>query len=142
MSLSDRPVEPQRHWIAPQAAAEEVADSVVATWQDIRAALSPVIGERGVTALYDRSLRLSTISTPWLARVRSASQTEMDLDALHAVLLEQSIAEAAHVGSALFLSCQGLLSGLLGAALADRLLGPVWSSHSDDVEPSAGGATQ
>lgn len=141
MSLSDRVVEPKGHWIAPQSTAEDVAHSVVATWQDIHAALSPIIGERGVTALYDRSLGLSTLSTPWLTRVRSTSRTEMDLAALHAVLLEHGVAEAAHVGTALFLSCQGLLSGLLGAALADRLLGPVWKRHCAAAAPPAGKAS-
>lgn len=141
MKLSDRPLKPGRHWVAPQATATEVADSVVTTWQEIQSVLSPVIGVRGVTVLYERSLRLAAASVPWLAGVPRCSQTEMDLAALRAALLERGIADAAQVGNALFLACQGLLAGLLGATLADRLLGAVWTGSSDSPPGSSAQAS-
>ena len=138
MTFSDRAPRPGKHWVAPQAtAAEVVADSVVNTWQDIQSALSPIIGVRGVTALYERSLLLAAASMPWLASVPRGSPTEMDLAALRAGLLERGLPEAAQVGNAVFLACQGLLAGLLGANLADRLLAPVWTGSAGSASGSS-----
>ena len=62
-------------WPAPLAgrltsdeAAPEVADTVVAIWLEIDQALHPIIGHRGVAALYDRSLNLTAGRLPLAGR--------------------------------------------------------------------------
>ena len=55
-----------RWWPAPLADlvsdgadAEQLADAIVAMWLEIDQALHPIIGHRGVAALYNRSLHLT-----------------------------------------------------------------------------------
>ena len=66
--------QPSRRWPAPLADrvtdgadAEQVADAIVAIWLEIDQALNPIIGHRGVAALYNRSLNLTAAAHPWLA---------------------------------------------------------------------------
>ena len=106
------------------AGAGQVADLVEAAWQQITAALAPVIGQRGVGALYRRSLHLASASHPWLAAAQAGS--EMDLAALRAQLVQRNATEAAAAGAALLLSFHGLVGSLIGPALSGQLLGGVW----------------
>ena len=109
------------------ASAGQVAEVVDSAWQQIAAALAPVIGLRGVSALYKRSLHLATASHPWLAAAQGGgSLAEMDLAALRAELVRRNGAEAAAAGAALLLSFHGLVGSLIGPALSGQLLGGVW----------------
>jgi hypothetical protein len=121
--------------VAADASAEQIAEAVTAIWLEIDLALHPIIGHRGVAALYDRSLSLTTATYPWLAIGEPGSQPTVDPSALKAVLAQQSAAEAAASGSALFRSFRELLASLIGTALTDRLLRSVWA---DPGEHSAG----
>lgn len=108
------------------AGAGQVADLVDAAWRQITAALAPVIGQRGVAALYRRSLHLASASHPWLAAAQAGNGAEMDLAALRAQLVQRNAAEAAAAGAALLLSFHGLVGSLIGPALSGQLLGGVW----------------
>lgn len=109
------------------ASAGQVADLVDSAWEQIAAALAPVIGQRGVAALYKRSLHLATASHAWLTAAQGGgSLAEMDLAALRAQLVQHSGAEAAAAGAALLLSFHGLVGSLIGPALSGQLLGEVW----------------
>ena len=48
------------------AGAGQIADTVVAVWRRVDAALLPIVGQRGVAALYKRSLHLANAAHPWL----------------------------------------------------------------------------
>ncbi|MDB5856989.1 MAG: hypothetical protein JWQ76_678 [Ramlibacter sp.] len=109
------------------ASAGQVADMVDSAWRQIVAALAPVIGQRGVAALYKRSLHLATAPHPWLAAAQDVgSLAEMNLAALRAELVRRSGTEAAAAGAALLLSFHGLVGSLIGPALSGQLLGGVW----------------
>ena len=107
--------------------AAEVSRAVVGTWTAINAELGPVIGPRGVAALYHYSLQRVTPAHPWLAGALTEERTQMDLAALKRVLAAQSQAEAARAGRAGLQTFHELLAALVGAALAERLLRPVWT---------------
>jgi diguanylate cyclase (GGDEF)-like protein len=96
---------------------------MVRTLQEISARVTPVIGRRGVAALYARSLCLSAAAHPWLARAHDSSLAELDLAALRSVLAHQSRAEAAVAASCLVQTFGSLLTGLIGYSLTTRLLG-------------------
>jgi len=116
--------------ITNDADAAQIAGATVAAWQEIDAALRPIIGPRGVCALYKRSLYLTASSHPWLAGLHEGAQSAMDLAALKAVLARQDSADARAGGAALLQTLHELLAGLIGPSLADRLLQPVWSHES------------
>ncbi len=114
------------------ASAGQVADTVGAIWLEIDEALHPIIGRRGMAALYNRSLSLAVADHPWLAAGYQGALSAIDTAALKSALAGQTAAEATAGGSALFQSFHGLLASLVGSSLTDRLLHPVWE-HSSGV---------
>ena len=116
--------------VSDAADAEEVADAIVAIWLEIEQALHPIIGHRGVAALYIRSLHLTAVAYPWLAIDQPAVPAAIDPSGLRSALVQQTAAEAAAAGSALFLTFHELLASLVGAPLTDRLLRSVWTRPS------------
>ncbi len=110
--------------------AGHVAETMVSAWQGIDAALSPIIGQRGLALLYKRSLHITGRAHLWLAGLHEGSQASMDLAALEAVFAQRSSAEATAAGGVLLQTFHELLSSLIGAALTERLLRPVWDTFS------------
>jgi hypothetical protein len=106
--------------------AEQLADAIVAVWLDIDRALHPIIGRRGVAALYHRSLKLTAAAHPWLAVGHADAQAAVEPSALRAALVQQAPADAAAAGGALFETFHGLLASLVGKSLTTRLLHAVW----------------
>ena len=115
--------------------AEQVADAVVAVWREIDQALHPIIGHRGVAALYSRSLSLTAAAYPWLAIDQPAAPVAVDPSVLRAALVQQAATEAAAGGSALFHRFHALLASLVGPSLTERLLRSVWT-HPSDTSPT------
>jgi hypothetical protein len=108
----------------------QVADTILTVWQEIDRALGPIVGDRGVAAMYNRSLKLTAVAHPWLASASPDMLAAVDLPALKAALLQQTAAQAAAGGSALFETFRELLASLVGAALTERLLRSVWTPSS------------
>jgi hypothetical protein len=133
---------PAMAWLAGRVAttadARQIADAIGAAWRELDQALSPVLGRRGVAALYKRSLHLNTNSYPWLAQVHGGAHAHLAIDGepLQAVLAERSEAEAAEAGTALIHTFTELLMSLIGASLGERLLGPVWNLPSTGGTPA------
>jgi hypothetical protein len=114
--------------VASDADAPQLAEAVGALWLEINAALHPIIGQRGVAALYHRSLALTAPARPCLAPLLAPTlPASLDPAALQAVLARLDAAEAAATGCALFDTFRALLASLVGAALTDRLLHAVWA---------------
>jgi len=113
--------------VPADANAEQLAHAIVAVWRDIDLALNPIIGHRGVAALYNRSLRLAAAAHPWLTNGHADALAAIDVTALRADLLQQPAAEAAAAGTALFHSFEQLLGSLVGPALTAQLLQSVWT---------------
>jgi hypothetical protein len=132
--------EPLGQRLPADADAGQVADAVASIWRDIDQALHPIVGHRGVLALYNRSLALASVHHPWLAAGHLGALAAIDASALRAALVQQPPAEAAAGGSALLQRFRELLSSLIGASLTDRLLRPVWAptpgaSPLEDASP-------
>src|SRR5687768_5876591 len=100
-----------------------VADSALSTWRGIEAALSPIIGQRGVAALLGRSLQLTSATHPWLPQADTVA-------AVHAALLQQTAPDARAAQAALLQTFRDVLSRLIGASLSDRLLQPALEHSS------------
>ena len=104
-----------------------IAEAFAVAWCEIDAILAPVLGKRGVAALYQRSLYLTGRVHPWLVLDHQSFQTDMDAVALQVLLAQQDSAVASSGGAAHLQSFRGMLAGLIGQALTERLLRPVWT---------------
>lgn len=103
-----------------------IAAAVVSTWQAIDAALAPVIGAKGVVALYRRSLYLVRNSHPWLAAAQG--EPVMDLALLAEALAPQESFTAAAAAGDQFASLYDLLRSLIGPSLTGQLLRSAWDN--------------
>jgi len=131
-----------RRWPAPlagrlaaEAGPEQVAALVATLWLQIDQALHPIIGHRGVAALYHRGVTLTAAAHPWLLVGHPGLLPVIDPAALRNTLVQRSAEEATAGGSALFQTFHALLTSLVGPSLTDRLLHPVWA-HSSAVSPA------
>ena len=107
------------------------ADAVVSSWEDIQQAIAPVIGARGVAALYERSLHLTRTQHPWMVAVSEPTKLEMNLAALKTLLLQQDGATAAAGGTAHMQKFYEVLSTLIGPSLSDGLLRFIWEKSTN-----------
>lgn len=112
------------------------ASATAATWRLLGAQLAPVIGSRGLEVLFDRALRMTSTTFPWLA-VGGGSGAGL-LPGVVELLACQRPAEAAEASYTLILTFTELLMTLIGESLTTRLLAPVWASPSlSSVQESA-----
>lgn len=111
--------------------AVQIADAMVAIWREISTALCPIIGQRGVAALYKRSVRLASRDHLWLNHVSEGTPATLDITTLKSVLAEQSAVAAAAGGDAVLNTFYELLAVLIGDSLTQRLLCSVWGNSSD-----------
>jgi len=125
--------EPLASRLRADADTDQVVDAIMAIWRESEIALSPIIGHRGVAALFHRSLNLVSAMHPWLAAGHGGALDAADPSALKAALLQQPAAAAAAGGAALFQSFHDLLATLVGAPLTNRLLHSVWAPSKGDT---------
>ncbi len=112
--------------------ARQIADASVAIWRAIDGALSPVVGQRGSAALYQRSLHLTRADYPWLAAAYESAADPGDFAALHSALAQQTAGQAAAAHDGMVQNFIDLLADLIGESLTQRLLQPARG-------PSSGG---
>ncbi len=111
------------------ASSAQIAALVGRVCREIDLALVPIVGQRGVAAMFARSLQLSAKSQPWLmldASGASVVPVAFDPAVLCALIAQQAPPEAA-AGACLLLQtfCE-LLAKLVGRALTERLLRTPW----------------
>lgn len=122
---------------APEGAGPaQIADGIVLIWLDIDRALHPVIGMRGVVALFDRSLHVTSTHFPWIADNHQRGLPELECSALKAALRGRTPVEASAAGLALFIVFHDLLASLVGPSLTVELLRSVW------IQPSGAAPAQ
>ncbi len=114
--------------VAAGASPEEVAALVATTLRGIDQALAPIVGQRGMAALYKRSLHLSRPMHAWLPVAAEGADAGADLAALAAALATRTSADAAAASTELLASFRALLTTLIGESLTERLLRPVWAT--------------
>ena len=147
MTATSPPGRLARAYAAQAAALQDpraVADLQRATWQAVDAALRDVIGPLGVAALLARGLVLAQRRHASLAaalpRAHPPDGTEQLLNRLHSTLQQLALAEAQAASQTLVQMVADLLDSLIGAALAEHLLQPVWQPppgepHPEDITP-------
>jgi hypothetical protein len=103
----------------------------VAVWREIALGLSPIIGARGVAALYSRALFLAGRLHPWLGSATDGLTVEHDLDGLRARISARTDPGALEGSARFLLTFYDLLNSMVGPTLAERMLGPVWDRPAD-----------
>jgi hypothetical protein len=101
--------------------------AAIADWRAIEAALVPIVGARGFAALFARSLHDTRRTFPWLEWQRNP-EPAAGLDQLQQRLASRDSEDILAATTALLQCFCGLLTSLIGAALADRLLSGVASA--------------
>lgn len=123
--------------LAAQAAehtpAPPYADDRVAVWRAISGRLAPIFGQRGVAALYRRSLYMAFTDFPYLRVLQDGALSAADYGALQAVLTQQSDADAMVANDTLLHNFHTLLTRLIGESLTERLLLSILDTHSSGV---------
>lgn len=113
--------------IANHTSAVDLAGTVVSLWGEIDGALRPIIGQRGVVALFKRSVQMTAREHPWLLSVLQEPNTDLQFSAIADHFARQQTATAVSGGQAMLLAFHQLLSSLIGVSLTERLLQPVFS---------------
>jgi len=116
------------HCVTSGADSRRIAESIAASCRAIEISLTPIIGQRGVAALYKRSLHLTTRTHPWLAGAQESVSDSVDVASLTSLLAKQTSAEAAAAGARLLQTFHDLLATLVGPSLTEQLLRSVWAN--------------
>jgi hypothetical protein len=131
MLIEKLPVQTTLERMAMEGAdAERIADIAISVWRDVAAALSPIIGQRGVAELYKRSIYLTRADYAWLAAVHESALAPAEFASLQTALLQQTSQDAAAANGALLQTFYDLLIKLIGTSLTERLFQPVWDNLS------------
>lgn len=111
---------------APDYSARMVADAAVSRWESMVGALTPVLGQRGVAALYRRTLIVAARRHPCLIEAYEDA-VPIRFEPLGQVLARQSADEAAAATDASIQAFHELLNSVIGVHLTQSLLGDLWS---------------
>ena len=141
----DSPKRPRLTVVMAQRFGQESAPAQIAHWitlmfEELDAALMPLLGAHGVATVYQRGLHLTAAAHPWLVTSHDRTQHGMDLAHLTSVLGQQSSGNAAAGGCALLQMVRDVLASVIGAALTERLLHPVWERFCGGPAPLNRGA--
>ena len=105
--------------------APDIANAITLVWNRIDLALRPIIGKRGVDALFRRCVDLSVPTYPWIAVLSADMLSSMDLEALRDVLSRQEPIHLTAASDAMLTQFHAMLAELIGLSLTERLLQPV-----------------
>lgn len=105
---------------------DEIADVVIMLLRDTNASLVPIIGPRGASALYRRSLIQCMSLHPRLADTYHSLKDPLDLAELKSTLIQQEQNDVIFFGEELLTALYELLVMLIGSSLSRRLLLDVW----------------
>jgi hypothetical protein len=110
-----------------EAGAGAIAEATLGVWREVTDCLAPMIGTRGVDALFSRSLQLTTPAFPWLGLAGEHEDSVGLLASFRSHLEDRDPKAAAEASVALLVTFTDLLATMIGASLTDRLLDPVWT---------------
>ena len=117
--------------LGPHASSDHLADVISSTCLEISEALDPVLGQTGVSALFQRSLNRTLKAHPWLAAMEQDMHAPVHVENLKFIFSQQSPETAALGGTEFLTSFCQLLSSLIGPSLTEQLLQPIWKSNRE-----------
>ena len=114
----------QRAGLDPDA--DAIAQSTLITWQQISAQLEPVIGARGVDALFTRSMHLVGNTHHWLEANGVRKDGAVSPASIRICFEGREPPVVTDAACALLATFTDLLANLIGESLTARLLETVW----------------
>jgi hypothetical protein len=122
--LTDQPVKMASFYPAVNSSihSAQIANIATATWLNIYIALSPIIGQKGVAAIYKRSLSLARRDYPWLMYAQECTRSAGDFTSLRTTLARQPIRVASAAHRSLLGVFYNLVRHLIGNELTEKLL--------------------
>lgn len=114
--------------------ANSIAEATLSTWHQVAVRLVPVIGARGVDALFNRSLHVTSKTYPWLAVDGHDENVAILLSGLRARIATRELIDAVEACHALLVNFTELLASLIGDSLTKRLLLTVWVPEPTESE--------
>jgi hypothetical protein len=111
-----------------------IAAATLDLWREVAACLTPLIGARGVDALFRRALQLTIQALPWLGLASEGGVGAGPLAGFTARLEACDPPAAAEASAALLATCAELLAAMIGPSLTGRLLDPVWGPPAPGSE--------
>jgi len=124
--VKDLPMQPNESEKQAAERAQFIATAAVARWETIVEVLTPILGHRGVAALYRRTLNVAGSAHPCLIDAHESDEP-VGFKRLRRVLAQQDPDAAAAATDASLQTFRELLDSLIGSALSQRLLGSAWS---------------
>lgn len=115
-------------------ATSNVISHAIDSWHEIYAALIPVIGRSGVSAIYQRSLSQTRQTYPWLSELGDIREPHRSLQRLSTELAAQNHFVARAANSLLRRHFRESLSRLLGQNLMALLWHPDWGTALPPAE--------
>jgi hypothetical protein len=112
--------------VARGASSTEIAQTAYEVWQLIDASLTPIIGQRGVAALYSRTVHLLRHDRPSLAALDVEATSVDVLGELQRASERETADVAMEMNAAMLETFRELLTKLIGDSLTERLLRPAW----------------
>ena len=116
------------------ASPDAIAKSALDTWAQMAALLEPVIGARGVDALFARSLHLVGKTHHWLDASGVRGNGAASLASIRASFESKEALESMEAACDLLATFNGLLANLIGESLTNRLLAAVWLPSPSETQ--------
>ena len=124
--------EPLAYRLGSDADASQIAAAVGTLCDEIERALAPIVGRRGVEALFERSLQLAMALDAPATEGGGAGVVQLRQHGLQRHRVRAGLDRAAALAGAFLTEFQSLLASLVGPALTERLLRPVWPPPAGD----------
>ena len=112
--------------------ARAASGATLTVWRQVAARLAPVIGQRGVAALFERALHLTGRAFPWLEGKAAEGVTLEQV--LESRLEARDARTALEAGGVVLITFTGLLATLIGSSLSNRLLASIWRPVAERME--------
>lgn len=114
--------------------AKSIAQATLSTWHQVSIRLVPVLGARGVDALFRRALHVTSKTYPWLGIDGHDEDLAILLSGLRTRVATRERIDALEACHALLLNFTDLLASLIGDSLTSRLLMTVWAPAEAEQE--------
>lgn len=108
--------------------ADQLADALALTLEDIRAVITPILGPLAVTALYRRCLHLCAAKHPCFESLHKNEDCSMNPSSVRAMLAQLSNTDDLQLGDELINTFYTLLASLIGPSLTEQLMGDCTAS--------------
>ena len=98
------------------------ARQAISRWEEIAPILAPILGQREVTRLFERSILLCNKTYPWLEGSSHGFEASMNLNALERSIAKQPAEVAAAGARFLLKTFYDLLGSFVGPEITKQLL--------------------